>query len=198
MYEYIKGYLAELTPTCAIVETAGIGYYINISVTTYSSLKQGQECLLFLQQIIREDAHLLFGFATKLEREIFNLLITVSGIGANTARLILSSLTPQEVISAISSGNENTFNSVKGIGKKTAQRIGVDLHDKVANLMIENMAENAENFIAPNNTIQKDALLTLTTLGFSKPAVEKVLNKIMKENSNISLEEVIKLALNYL
>lgn len=198
MYEYIKGYLAELTPTCAIVETAGIGYYINISVTTYSGLKQGQECQLFLQQIIREDAHLLFGFATKLEREIFNLLITVSGIGANTARLILSSLTPQEVISAISNGNENTFNSVKGIGKKTAQRIGVDLHDKVANLMIENMAENAENFIAPNNTIQKDALLTLTTLGFSKPAVEKVLNKIMKENSNVSLEEVIKLALNYL
>ncbi|MBO7481611.1 MAG: Holliday junction branch migration protein RuvA [Bacteroidales bacterium] len=195
MYEYVKGLVAELNPAYAVVEANGIGYFVNISLTSYSALRQGEQTQLFLHQVVREDAHLLFGFTTKIERELFRQLITVNGVGPNTARLILSSLTPQELTNAILSENLVKLKSVKGIGAKTAQRIILDLKDKI-NLSGE--IENAEIFADSNNTIKKDALLTLTTLGFAKAAVEKVLDKVLKEKPDASLETVIKLSLNYL
>ncbi|MBO7133348.1 MAG: Holliday junction branch migration protein RuvA [Bacteroidales bacterium] len=195
MYEYIKGLVAELNPAYAVVEVNGIGYFVNISLTSYSALRLEEQTQLFLHQVVREDAHLLFGFTTKIERELFRQLITVNGVGPNTARLILSSLTPQELTNAILSENLVRLKSVKGIGAKTAQRIILDLKDKI-NLSGE--IDTAEIFADSNNTIKKDALLTLTTLGFSKTAVEKVLDKVLKEKPDASLETVIKLSLNYL
>lgn len=195
MYEYIKGLVAELNPAYAVIEVNGIGYFVNISLTSYSALRQGEQAQLFLHQVVREDAHLLFGFVTKVERELFRQLITVNGVGPNTARLILSSLTPQELTNAILSENLVKLKSVKGIGAKTAQRIIIDLKDKI-NLSGE--MDAAEIFAASDNTIKKDALLTLTTLGFAKAAVEKVLDKVLKEKPDASLETVIKLSLNYL
>lgn len=195
MYEYVKGLVVELNPAYAVVEVGGIGYFVNISLTSYSSMIQGEQVQLFLHQVVREDAHLLFGFVTKVERELFRQLITVNGVGPNTARLILSSLTPQELTNAILSENLVKLKSVKGIGAKTAQRIIIDLKDKI-NLSGE--YDTAEIFAASDNTIKKDALLTLNTLGFAKAAVEKVLDKVLKEKPDASLETVIKLALNYL
>ena len=195
MYEYVKGLVVELNPAYAVVEVGGIGYFVNISLTSYSSMVQGEQVQLFLHQVVREDAHLLFGFVTKVERELFRQLITVNGVGPNTARLILSSLTPQELTNAILSENLVKLKSVKGIGAKTAQRIILDLKDKI-NLSGE--YDTAEIFAASDNTIKKDALLTLNTLGFAKAAVEKVLDKVLKEKPDASLETVIKLALNYL
>ena len=195
MYEYIKGMVAELNPAYAVMEAGGIGYFVNISLTSYSALKQGEQAQVFLHQVVREDAHLLFGFVTKAERELFRLLISVNGVGPNTARLILSSLTPQDLTNAILSENLVKLKGVKGIGAKTAQRIILDLKDKV-NLSGE--MDTAEIFAASDNTIKKDALLTLTTLGFAKSAVDKVLDKVTKEKPDASLETVIKLALNYL
>jgi len=195
MYEYIKGLVTELNPAYAVIEVNGIGYFVNISLTSYSALRHGEQTQLFLHQIVREDAHLLFGFETKVERELFRMLITVNGVGPNTARLILSSLTPQELTSSILSENLVKLKSVKGIGAKTAQRIILDLKDKI-NLSGE--LDTAEIFAASDNTIKKDALLTLTTLGFAKSAVEKVLDKVLKEKPDASLETVIKLSLNYL
>lgn len=195
MYEYIRGLVAELTPAYAVVETAGVGYYVNISLTSYSAMRQGEQTQVFIHQVVREDAHLLFGFVTKSERELFRLLISVNGVGPNTARLILSSLTPQDLTNAILSENLVKIKSVKGIGAKTAQRIIIDLKDKVN---VSGELDAAEIFSASDNTIKKDALLTLTTLGFAKPAVEKVLDKVLKEKPEASLEMVIKLSLNYL
>lgn len=195
MYEYVKGLVVELNPAYAVVEVGGIGYFVNISLTSYSSMVQGEQAQLYLHQVVREDALLLFGFVTKVERELFRQLITVNGVGPNTARLILSSLTPQELTNAILSENLVKLKSVKGIGAKTAQRIIIDLKDKI-NLSGE--YDTAEIFAASDNTIKKDALLTLNTLGFAKAAVEKVLDKVLKEKPDASLETVIKLALNYL
>lgn len=195
MYEYIKGLVTELTPAYAVVETGGVGYYVNISLTSYSAMRQGEQVQIFIHQVVREDAHLLFGFVTKSERELFRLLISVNGVGPNTARLILSSLTPQDLTNAILSENLVKIKSVKGIGAKTAQRIIIDLKDKVN---VSGDLDAAEIFSASDNTIKKDALLTLTTLGFAKPAVEKVLDKVLKEKPDASLEMVIKLSLNYL
>ena len=195
MYEYIKGFVTELNPAYAVVEAGGVGYFVNISLTSYSALRPNEQTQIFLHQVVREDAHLLFGFTTKVERELFRQLISVNGVGPNTARLILSSLTPQDLTNAILSENLVKLKGVKGIGAKTAQRIIIDLKDKI------NMSEDfdtAEIFAASDNTIKKDALLTLTTLGFTKSAVDKVLDKVLKEKPDASLETVIKLALNYL
>lgn len=196
MFEYVKGLLVELTPTSAIVETNGLAYNINISLFTYSSLKQGQECKLYLHQIIREDAHFLYGFSEKFERELFRNLISVNGVGPNTARLILSSVNPNLIVKAIEQEDVNIFKNVKGIGVKTAQRIVIELKGK--NLIPESEVIAGEIFTFSNNTLYKDSLNALMMLGFSKPAIEKVLNKILKENNDISLEEVIKKALVYL
>lgn len=193
MFEYIKGLLVELGPTYAVIDNNGLGYYINISVNTYTSLAINTEVKLYVHEIIKEDSRSFFGFNNKSEREMFRHLITVSGVGANTARLILSSLSINNIIDAIVSDNHNLLKSVKGIGTKTAQRITIELKDKLSS------SELSDNILLPqDNTIFKDALLALTTLGFSKISVEKVLNKIFKEQSNITLESAIRLALNYL
>lgn len=194
MFEYINGYIAEITPTYVVLENSGIGYHINISLNTYGQLKKGQECQLVIHEIIREDSRSLFGFFDKQERELFRLLITVNGVGANTARLILSSVNSGELVNAISSNNVDVLKSVKGIGTKTAQRIIIDLKDKISNTD----AEINQIFGEQSNTLHKDALSALQMLGFSKPAIEKVLKKILKDNAGLSLEEVVKLALNYL
>ena len=194
MLEYIKGLLVELSPTNVIVENNAMGYNVNITLNSYSELKKGQECKIFLHEIIKEDAHLLYGFVEKQERELFRALISVNGVGANTARLILSSVKTSDLTQAIIENNVNLLKSVKGIGLKTAQRIIIDLKDKISGGGLENL----QIFDTSNNNLQKDALSALTMLGFSKAAVEKVLTKILKENANISLENVVKLALNYL
>ena len=193
MFEYIKAKLVELTPTFAIMDNNGLAYFINISLHTYSQLKEGTETTLFIQQIVKEDAHLLFGFADKTEREIFRLLITVSGIGANTARMMLSSLSPADIKSAIEVENVNVLKSVKGIGLKTAQRIIIDLKDKIGKTEI-----NEEIFSTLNNTKREEALSALVMLGFNKPAIEKSLDKIINEQGDIGVEELIKLALKRL
>jgi Holliday junction DNA helicase RuvA len=194
MFEYIKGHLVELTPTYVVVENNDIGYFVNVSVNTSAALKQGQECQLYLHQVVREDAHLFYGFIDKKEREIFRLLISVSGIGPNTARLVLSSINSNDLAEAVIKNNIALLQSIKGIGSKTAQRIIIELRDKISDINIE----YDQKFLSSDNTLQKDALNALTMLGFSKPVVEKVLIKLFKENNNLSLEEVVKLALNYL
>ena len=194
MFEYINGYVTEISPTYAVLETGGIGYHINISLNTFSQLKKGQECQLLIHEIIREDSRSLFGFYNKQERELFRLLITVNGVGANTARLILSSVNSEELILAISSNNVDLLKSVKGIGTKTAQRIIIDLKDKIS----ESDIEINQIFGEQNNTLHKDALSAFQMLGFSKSAIEKVLKKILKNGDKLTLEEVVKLALNYL
>ncbi len=193
MYEYIKGSLIEITPTYAVVETHSVGYLINISLNTYSKLSEKKDCLLYLHQVIREDSHILYGFFDKKEREIFESLISVSGIGPNTARMMLSSLSPYEIQEAIKANNVDLLKSVKGIGAKSAQRIIIDLKDKLGKF-----DETGEILASQNNTNKEEALSGLVMLGFSKNAVEKVLNKIISENNNLDIEDLIKLALKRL
>ncbi len=194
MFEYIKGSIAELTPTYVVVDAAGVGYYVNISLQTYSSFEGKKEVLVYLHQVIREDAHLLFGFASKDERELFRLLISVSGVGANTARVILSSMSAAEIQKAIVSADINALKQIKGIGLKTAQRIIVDLKDKV----FGKDTGSSQLFNTLNNTIRHEALSALVMLGFNKSAVEKVLDLLLKEETPQSVEVLIKLALKRL
>ncbi|NOY37975.1 MAG: Holliday junction branch migration protein RuvA [Chlorobi bacterium] len=193
MYEYIKGTIHEITPANVIIDSGGMGYHILISVHTFSLLKEKKETLLYLHQVVREDAHLLYGFAEKQEREIFRLLISVSGIGAGTALLVLSSLTPVEVSRAIASENVTLLRNIKGIGTKTAQRIIVDLKDKVGRI-----AGKDEFLVPADNTILDEALSALVTLGFGKAGVNKVVEKILSENPEWPLEDIIKEALKHL
>jgi len=193
MFEYIKGTLTEKNPTYCVVEAGGIGYFINISLTTFVQIQHLEQCKLLLHQVIREDAHLLFGFFSPHERELFRQLITVSGIGANTARMMLSSLKPDELSITIASGNTGLLQSIKGIGLKTAQRIIVELRDKVAKT-----GHPEEISFLHNNTIKEEALSALVTLGFSKNAVEKVVSAILLTDKTVTLEELIKKALKQL
>lgn len=194
MFEYIKGPIAELTPAYVIVDKAGVGYYINISLQTYSALEGKKEGMVFLHQVIREDAHLLFGFAEKDERELFRLLISVSGVGANTARVILSSMSAAEIQKAIQNADINALKQIKGIGLKTAQRIVVDLKDKVLGKELG----AAQIFSGLNNTTKDEALSALVMLGFNKAAAEKVLDLLIKDDSKQSVEALIKQALKRL
>jgi len=193
MYEYILGEIIEITPAYVILETGNIGYFINISVNTYSGLSEKKNCKLFLHQVIRDDAHLLFGFITEQERYVFRSLITVSGIGANTARMMLSSMTPDEIRTAIVENNVILLKGIKGIGAKTAQRVIIDLRDKLGK-----MDESAEIFISQSNTIRDEALSALVMLGFTKKDVEKSLDKVLKDKSDSSVEELVKLSLKNL
>lgn len=193
MYEYITGNIAELVPTNAIIDNNGIGYDINISLYTYSFLTKGEKCKLLLQQIIREDAHVLFGFIDEKERSLFRQLISVSGVGANTARMMLSSLSPDEIVRAIISGNVATLKSIKGIGAKSAERIIVDLRDKVGRI-----SDGSDFSFAQNNTIAEEALSALINLGFQRKAVEKIVHSILSEDESIKLEDLIKVALKRL
>ncbi len=193
MFEFIKGEVIELSPTFAVVENKGIGYFINISLTTYSAIREAGEVRLYLHQVIREDAHILFGFADRSEREIFRALISVSGIGANTARMMLSSLNPVEIRKAIMEGKVDVLKSVKGIGAKSAQRVIVDLKDKLGSRQIED-----EILTVTDNTIKDEALFALIQLGFNKVSVDKVVSKLMIEEKTGSVEELVKKALKIL
>jgi Holliday junction DNA helicase RuvA len=193
MINYIKGTISEITPTSITIETGGVGYFINISINTFSKLDGKTEFKILVHEVIREDAHQLFGFAEKEERDIFRLLISVSGIGANTARMMLSSLSPSEIEKAIIESNVNLLKSVKGIGLKTAQRVIVDLKDKVGK-----QAGTGEIFTIQDNTKREEALSALVMLGFVKSAVIKVLDKITREDKNLTVEDLIKKALKNL
>ena len=193
MFEFIKGEVSELTPTAVILELNGLGYEIQISLYSYSSLQKVDNCRMYVHQVIREDAHILYGFVSKEEREIFRLLISVSGVGANTARVILSSMSPQEVRNAISSGNDELLRGIKGIGVKSAQRIIVDLKDKVGKV-----GEPSEIFRPADNTNKKEALSALEVLGFSKKQSEKIVDKLLSVDGSLSVEELIKQALKLL
>lgn len=193
MYEYIKGEVAILTPTYAVIETVGIGYYINISLQTYSKLEGKKNAQLFLHQVIREDANLLFGFFEDDEREVFRLLLTVSGIGANTARMMLSSLSADDIRTAIISDDVNRLKSVKGIGLKTAQRVVVDLKDKITRIGV-----GADVFASSGSTLREEALAALVALGFAKAPAEKALTELCKGNTTHTVESLIKAALKQL
>ena len=194
MYEFITGDIVEKTPTYIILETGNVGYFINISLFTYSLLPDQKPCQLFIHQIVREDAHILFGFINKEEREVFRQLISVSGVGANTARLILSSLSPVEIQQAINEGNVLDLQKIKGIGVKSAQRIIVDLKGK-----IRTASEMDHLFPSKSNTIKEESLSALVNLGFAKKTVEKVLEQILKGgNDQFTVEELIKEALKKL
>lgn len=193
MYEYIQGKIADLTPASVVIDAHGVGYFIHISLNTYSGLSGKEQAVVFIHHVVREDAHLLFGFVNKSEREIFRHLISVSGVGANTARMILSSLSPAEIKDAILSANVKLLSGIKGIGAKTAQRIVVDLSDKVGKAEF-----SGEILLSANNTSREEALSALVMLGFTKSAVEKVLDKLLKENPKADVEGLVKQALKSL
>ena len=193
MFEYIQGQLVELKPAYAVIEAGNIGYFIHISLHTYTQLTKSNKQKLYIHQVIRDDAHLLFGFIDKHEREIFLMLISVSGIGANTARMILSSLSPSEIEQAIFDGNVTLLKSIKGIGVKSAQRLIVDLKDKIGK-----SADIGEIFAAESNTLREESLSALVMLGFSKAQVQKVLDQLLQQESEQTVEELIKKALKKL
>jgi len=193
MIDYIKGNITQITPTFITLETGGIGYLINISLTTFSKLEGKNEFRILVHEVIREDSHQLFGFADNEERDIFRLLISVTGVGANTARMFLSSLSPGEIEKAILGSDVNLLKSVKGIGLKTAQRIIVDLKDKLGK-----HAASGEIFAFADNTKREEALSALVMLGFAKSAVSKVIEKIAREEKNLTVEDLIKRALKNL
>lgn len=195
MIEYIKGNITEKSPTMAVVECNGIGYGVNISLNTYSAIQNLTNCKLYIYEAIREDAHILYGFFDKQERELFLLLISVSGIGGNTARMILSALSPSELSNVITSENATLLKTVKGIGLKTAQRIIVDLKDKIK---LTGTSESGIPFTPQVSEIQSEAVSALTMLGFNPAASQKVVIAILKEEPEATVEQVIKLALKRL
>ena len=190
MIEYIKGEITEVTPTYAVVENNGIGYFVNISLYTYTELQNSRSSMLYIYESIREDAHVLYGFIDKHERELSLLLISVSGVGPNSARMIQSSLSPSELENSIATSNVNSLKSVKGIGAKTAQRIIVDLKDK-----IKAPSDSLSIQIPANNEIFDEALAALVMLGFSQQASQKVLKKLLSTSQSLNVEDVIKKAL---
>lgn len=200
MIDYIKGELAELTPAQAVVEAYGVGYAMNISLNTYETIQGKKDVKLFVHESLvtggRDDGYTFFGFATKQERDLYRLLITVSGVGANTARMILSSAPPAELAGAISGGNERLLKGVKGIGLKTAQRIIVDLKDKILSLGIaqEVQAGSAADSSVPS-AVRDEAVAALTMLGFSPAPSAKVVTAILTGDASLPVEQVVKLAL---
>ena len=193
MYAFVSGNVVELTPAYAVIDNHGIGYFINITLNTFTAIGEQTQVRLFTHLQVLEDAHNLFGFYTVKERDMFEMLITVSGVGCNTARLILSSLTVNELSTAIANEDIRTIQGVKGIGSKTAQRIVVDLKDKVRKTEFEE-----EIVGAANNTVKQEALTALVTLGFSRAAADKALNKLLKQHPDASVEILIREALKLL
>ena len=196
MIEYLKGELVELNPTTAIVECAGVGYETSITLNTYSNLQGKKQIKVYIYEVIREDTHQLFGFHSKQERELFLQLISVAGIGGNTARTTLSAFTVAELCEVISGGNETLLKSVKGIGLKTAQRIIVDLKDKISGLSAGASSTQAAS-TANNDTIDS-AVAALVMLGFPGAAANKVVQNVVKSNPSATVEQTIKLALKQL
>ncbi|NHM06759.1 Holliday junction branch migration protein RuvA [Flavobacterium sp. CYK-4] len=193
MIAHIQGKLVEKTPTEVVIDCGGVGYHINISLHTYSLLPATDQIKLFTYLQVKEDAHTLFGFVEKSEREIFKMLLSVSGIGASIARTMLSSLEPKQIIRAIAAGDVATVQSIKGIGAKTAQRAILDLKDKVLKLY-----DLDEVSIFPNNTNKDEALSALEVLGFNKKLAEKVVDKIVENDAEATVESIIKQALKNL
>ena len=193
MYAYITGKVAEKSPTYVVLDNQGIGYYINITLNTFTAIGEKEEVRLFTHEQILEDAHNLFGFYSAKERDLFELLISVSGVGCNTARLILSSLTVNELSNAIANDDVKTIQAVKGIGAKTAQRIVIDLKDK-----LKKNDFPTEIFTVADNTIKTEALSALTILGFGKSAVDKALDRLLKQMPDANVETLIKEALKIL
>ena len=194
MYEYIEGKLVEKNPTHAVIDCGGVGYVLNISLNTFSKIGDKEKCKLFAHFVVREDAQLLFGFADAAERELFRQLISVNGVGATTARMVLSSMGPDEIAKAINSGNVALIKSIKGIGEKTAQRIILDLSGKLGKT-----TGKEENVLTKHNKLKQDALGALVALGFSRAAAEKAIDKSLQSNpTDRSVEEVIKDALKSL
>jgi len=193
MITHIQGRLVEKTPTEVVIDCSGVGYHINISLHTFSLLPEGESLKLFTFLQVKEDSHTLFGFVEKQERELFKLLISVSGIGANIARTMLSSLAPQQIIQEIASNDVGTVQSIKGIGAKTAQRVILDLKDKV--LKVYNLDEVS---VIESNTNKEEALSALEVLGFARKSAEKVIEKINRDSPNATVEDLIKQALKSL
>ena len=194
MYSFISGTIVEKNPAYVIIDNQGIGYLINITMNTFTSIGEQEKVRLYVHLAIREDAHTLYGFYTEQERSLFLQLITVSGVGCNTARLILSSMTVKEAAEAIATSNTRLIQGVKGIGAKTAQRIVVDLHDKIGKLEIEEGEKTSPAY----NTTRDEALSALMVLGFSKANIEKILDKLMKQMDNPAVEDLIKESLRLL
>ncbi len=200
MYDYLNGIIAELTPTYAVVECGGVGYNVAISLQTYCRLEGVERAKVYVHHIVREDAQLLYGFADRTERELFRLLIGVSGVGGGTARVILSTYSPSELANIISSENAVLLKNVKGLGLKTAQKIIVDLRDKVAVAAVP-MGEPSMGVsaaAATNSEAYQEALQALGMLGFGKAASEKVLKRVVKDKPSADVEELIRLALKQL
>lgn len=193
MIEYIEGKVKTLTPTSLVLETAGIGYFINVSLYTYSQIDGKENVKILIHEVIREDARQLYGFAASNEREIFRMLLSVSGVGANTARMMLSSVEPSGIEKAILESDVNMLKGIKGIGAKTAQRIIIDLKDKIGK-----SSDGADLFAVRDNTIRDEAFTALVMLGFPKNAVGKALDKLLKDEKDLSLEQIIKGALKIL
>jgi len=193
MIAQIKGKLVDKTPTYVVIDCGGVGYEIKISLNTFSQIGEGETCLLYTHFVVREDAQLLYGFKETSERELFRLLISVSGVGSATAMMILSSLSPSETKQAILNSDVSTLKSVKGIGAKSAERIIIDLRDKIGKV------DGVETIsLQSNNTVKDEALSALVMLGFSKNPAEKALDKIIKIGDDLTVEELIKRALKSL
>ena len=196
MIEYIRGELTELSPALATIEAAGVGYALSISLNTYSAIQGKKEVKLYVYEAIREDAYLLYGFINKKEREMFELLISVSGVGTNTARMMLSAMSVSELCNAISTGNEKLIKGIKGIGKMTAQRVIVDLRDKIVALGIAQEIPAGGTVQAPvDNAVRDEAVAALTMLGFSPAPTQKVVMQILQDQPSLPVEQVVKLAL---
>lgn len=193
MIHHLKGKLVEKNPTYVIIECGGVGYFVNISLHTFSKLTDGENISLFTHLQVKEDSHTLFGFSEKSEREIFRLLLSVSGIGSSTARTMLSSMSPAQIRDAIANGDVPSIQAIKGIGAKTAQRVILDLRDKV--LKVYDIDEVSTN---SNNTNKEEALSALEVLGFARRQLEKVVDKVLIQDPSLSVENIIKLALKNL
>lgn len=198
MYEYITGHVAEATPTYAVIEAGGVGYFINISLKTFTDIEHSEQARLFTHFIVREDVQSLFGFSSKIERELFRRLISVSGVGGNTARMILSTYTPQELQNIIATENAKLLKNVKGLGLKTAQKIIVELSGKMLELAGSDFTTTSVPSKEVASGIYDEALAALSMLGFQKSASEKVLHSILKEKPTMAVEDVIRHALKQL
>jgi Holliday junction DNA helicase RuvA len=194
MFDYIKGEPTELTPAYVVLETGGVGYCVNITLPTFSALSGKTNAKLYVYEAIREDAHLLYGFMNQAERQLFLLLISVSGIGANTARMIMSSYSTQEIQEMIATGNVVALNAIKGIGSKTAQRIIVDLKDKIQKIALA-PGQSSNPVFAANNELKEEAVSALVMLGFAAAASQKTVDQILKSEPHLRVEQLIKMAL---
>lgn len=200
MYEYIKGDIAEITPTYVVIDASGVGYYINISLQTYTEIEKSSAAKVFVHFIVREDAQILYGFATKAERELFRLLIGVSGVGGNTARMVLSTYSTKEVASIIATENATLLKNVKGLGLKTAQKIIVELKDKITGIAMSAGTQTDSSAITSveSNQTYQEAISALTMLGFPKAASDKAVRAVLKSDPLVSVEDLIRMSLKRL